>query len=502
MPEVLTPPVTVNAPDNPVPQLPIPPAPAQQPAPQPQQDQSLPAARPMPAPAAPPPVSAEEKSYSAIGRVAHALMGKSVDYVTDPATGQTKPVVSDRKPGDFARSIVAGALMGMMTGAHEKTFAGGVGAGGAAGLQLNQEADQQKFNRAQQQFKNQQAAKQSQREDDRLQVEKDRLSQEKMYQAATVAHMTWEQIHSDRDSAMRNLEAMTAQQRMNADLQQKMSENGAYPLNVPNNGVKGNAQQLMEDYTKHPERFKAPDGTSLLPVPTYDFSDLSWDEKKGWVNKDGNADSPSNHATWTIYAIPHKAMDEMVSVPGSVLAKEYGMSGLDTTKNYPMPLKEYMSIQLGKNQLDRSDRTEALQQKRLGWQAEHEAAQAELKSLQTQYDAETKALEPDRGKLQELAKKITDVTEDMKDAAYRVANDGKERPRPTKTASPTAQPGAPTLDDIWNSLKALPREEQLKAIASSTRLSPADKEDLMKRANDLVPSKEWMMRPESKQSPI
>lgn len=145
MPEPITPPEQQTATPNPMP------VEAAQPAAQPP---DLGAPRPMTQPqqlAVPPvasPQAEDEQSYSTLGRIAHSLMGKQVDYRANPETGQVERVVTARKPGDFFKSILAGAILGGALGAKEETFGGAMAVGGAGVIEKGKQEEEAKYQRA------------------------------------------------------------------------------------------------------------------------------------------------------------------------------------------------------------------------------------------------------------------------------------------------------------------------------------------------------------------
>src|SRR5690348_8544878 len=65
----------------------------------------------------------EEQKFGKWGRFAQALMGNTTEYVPNPETGQVDKVVRKRKPGEFWKSLVAGAILGGAMGAEEDDFA-------------------------------------------------------------------------------------------------------------------------------------------------------------------------------------------------------------------------------------------------------------------------------------------------------------------------------------------------------------------------------------------
>jgi len=136
-----------NPQSTPQPQVPPPPQQQQQPQPQitPQQ--------------------ADIAHHAVIGKVARALLGQQIQYNVNPQTGATEATEVPEKPGQFMRSLVAGAMMGSVAGSQGHGFLQGFTRGGAASVQQQQQLDQQRRAQAQQQFKNQMEAQRNQREE-------------------------------------------------------------------------------------------------------------------------------------------------------------------------------------------------------------------------------------------------------------------------------------------------------------------------------------------------
>lgn len=119
-------------------------------------------------------------SHAATGKLARFLLGNEVDYQVNPESGKMEEVPVPQKPGQLMRGILAGALLGATSGAKGGggTFWGGVGAGGGAVDQRNQEMRKERMAAAQQQFENQQKLSQNAREDERLKIEKNKADAE------------------------------------------------------------------------------------------------------------------------------------------------------------------------------------------------------------------------------------------------------------------------------------------------------------------------------------
>lgn len=144
--------------------------PPQQPQAAPQQNQA-------------PPQQSELGRLALIGHAVGKLMGGSTtSYSVDPQTGQTIQTQQKMTPGQWGRSMVLGAMLGLAAGSGGDAkggkaggFLGGFGKGGAAVNQYNQQQDQLKRQQAQEQFQDQLKAQQNQREGQRFQSEQELL---------------------------------------------------------------------------------------------------------------------------------------------------------------------------------------------------------------------------------------------------------------------------------------------------------------------------------------
>lgn len=144
----------------------------QLPASPPTQDQAQatpppppPAAKPNPAQAA---SVADTAHHSMLGKAFRALMGNEVSYQVDPKTGKLVQTTTPEQPGQFFRSIVAGAMLGGAAASKNKAtnFAEGFTEGGEAAIEGKQKQDLKKRAQAQEDFKNQQEAKRAGTEED------------------------------------------------------------------------------------------------------------------------------------------------------------------------------------------------------------------------------------------------------------------------------------------------------------------------------------------------
>jgi len=366
----------------------------------------------------------------------HALMGKQMGYQVNPQTGAQERVVTDRKPGDFFKSLVAGALAGAAFGAHETSFAGGMGAGGL-GVQAQQEAaDKEKFARAQEGFKTQAEAASAGREEQRLGIEKQRAATEQMMAHVTMAHINAQMIDLDRHAKYLDKTLLIEQQKMNDDLNERMlnlAKDGVRKIDVPHNGQPGNGTLFMEDVAKHRGDKTGPyspqPGKSLVAIPRYDTSATDWDESsKSWKDKDGNAVDPSDHATWTVYEVPDAVKNEQVNVSGAVLSEKYKIGGLDRNAEYPIKIESLLNFALNKKQGDAQAARDAYNDRRLNWLSQYETASTEVRSLQSDLEAARKQIPPDEPAIASLSTRLNKALKELKSAQYRFTHEGADMP--------------------------------------------------------------------------
>lgn len=132
------------------------------------------------APAAPQqtPQQTDMAHHALLGKAVSALMGSSMSYEVDPQTGKTVATPQKQSPGQWGKSMVLGAMLGLAAGSDGPAkggsvggFMGGFGRGGAAVAQHGEQMDQLRMSRAQEQFKNENQAKGEQRSAQAFQTE-------------------------------------------------------------------------------------------------------------------------------------------------------------------------------------------------------------------------------------------------------------------------------------------------------------------------------------------
>lgn len=158
----------------------------------------LPTPPPAPGPQAPPqqpqqsPQQIQLARHALIGKAVQTLMGNSTEYHVDPQSGQTVAVKTPQSPGQWGRSMVLGAMLGLASGGEAQGgsaggFLGGVGAGGKAVNDYGQQQDALKRQQAQQQFKNQLEAQDEKRKQSAEGREAEGFKTEQQHRQAMIA---------------------------------------------------------------------------------------------------------------------------------------------------------------------------------------------------------------------------------------------------------------------------------------------------------------------------
>ena len=441
--------ITVSTDQPEVEQTPIAKNPA---APAPPPD--MPSPRPMPGAAAvmggapmvsqPPPFEAKA---TGMGKVFETLMGYDTQYAIDPETGKEQKTVVQRKPGQFFRSILAGALMGGIAGAGESGFAEGAAKGGAEVRAHGEEQEKTKRETAQQDFARQQQLRAEQREEQRLEIERRREETDSILARATVANMTATQLYNDKMLKNQDRAWAMSQQQMNSDIQQRLLENaakGIRPLDVPMNGTPGNGEQLMDDYLKHKGQgpYKAAPGSFIQMVPNYDLSGLEYDDNShSWRDETGKRVDPADRATYTLYEVPVAAVQDQISVPGKTLKDTYGVDVPDLDKNYPVRIIDLLSFSLTKQKEAADGAKEDQAERRLNWQMSYQTLQAKRDALETRrlsIEKDDSILDPARKRALQapIDREIDTVVDQMEGVMYRMTHDGEEPPQKKETPLP------------------------------------------------------------------
>ncbi len=244
-----------------------------------------------------------------LGRVASALLGKQVDYRVNPETGQQEAYEVPQRPGDLFRHILAGALIGGAAAKGTNSVLAGFSRGGAAGIEANRDADQQRQQRAQQDFKNRQEKSKTDAEID---------AHHAQMQLANVQTLIHESDSSLKTAA--ELDRHNASDRMRRE---HAEENGGVKYPVEGNGVQGKGADLAAAYNAG--KISAPAGHMLQFTTEYDHTGLHHDINKGrWV--DDETGEPVNMATRTTYhlqSVPLDSMKKLSTYTGAEIQKAF-----------------------------------------------------------------------------------------------------------------------------------------------------------------------------------
>lgn len=300
--------------------LPQPVAAAPSAAPMPQPTGAAPSGQP---PAEPSVAQQDDKNYSVLGRIAHSLLGKNVEYVPGP-NGQIERKVSDRKPGDFFRSLVAGALLGGMVGAGEETFGKGAAKGGGAVMQLNEARDERNYQRAER-------AVQSSREQQKLDMEKERMQQERLRQQAEIAHMHTQDLVADSQMDLMHLERVDKLNEYNDKFQTATVGVGGHEAVISAggknvNGQAGNGSALMQLFMKDPRAFDAPTGYHRVHVQKVDTNGLHYKLGVGWLDESNQPVDMASRTTHTFYDVADSVWNQHITMSGKDLNKLAGFN--------------------------------------------------------------------------------------------------------------------------------------------------------------------------------
>jgi hypothetical protein len=157
-----------------------------------------PTAQPPQAPqqAAPPsPQQTDMAHHAILGKAVSALMsGNTTSYSVDPQSGQTVASQTKMTPGQWGRSMVLGAMLGLASasggdakGGSVGGFMGGFGRGGTAVAEHGEQQDALKRQQAEQQYKNQLEAQRNQREQDEAGRQNRAFQTEETHKQAMIA---------------------------------------------------------------------------------------------------------------------------------------------------------------------------------------------------------------------------------------------------------------------------------------------------------------------------
>lgn len=269
-----------------------------------------------PQPTVQPPAGTPDK-HSLLGRgvmaILHSIQGNQVNYVPDPATGDVKPVVTRRGPGQIFRDVLAGALIGDAAAAHSGADSplAGAGIGGAAEMQQKQQQDNQARSRAMDSAEKQKAEFDKQA----TQKKQDDLA------AAQVAHSTISGLEFDRHANMYNDKQIMSHNLSGDVVKDQIMKNGGVAARIPGadgndlNGVPGNGGKLMQMFNQDPAKvMQAPEGYHRVHLANVDTNGL---EHKGnkWIDpKTGQEVDLADRTTHYLMDLPNAAWNKSVTL--------------------------------------------------------------------------------------------------------------------------------------------------------------------------------------------
>ncbi len=251
------------------------------------------------------------------------------------------------------RHILAGALIGGAAAKGTNSVLAGFSRGGAAGIEANQQADQQRYARAQKQFENQQTA--------------DKATQEKLQATAQHEHWNKEELLHERDANLRDSEFLERRNERAEELQKWALEAGGMAAPIEGNGELGNGKEFERLFVRDPQKFRPPSGYDRLITHSTDLSGLARDATKGWVDSDGNAVNLEDRTTWRVSFIPQKP--QPVDVDGAKLNRLFPktLGGLANPKQtYKMPWHQIVALGTNEHETTRKDDDEARKNEREG----------------------------------------------------------------------------------------------------------------------------------------
>lgn len=296
--------------------------------------------------------------HSAIGRAAKFLFGAPT---IDPNTGQATP----QRPGQWARSMLAGALLGAAIGSENPRggFLGGLGRGGAG-------VEQQQYERAQQR-------QQQERQQRQMTLEEQKFAEEKTQHAATLEHWNLENLARGREADYKNREWLEKEEAQEENVQRYAIENGAKLASIPHNNENGNGPGLMKAMVSNPQAFAAPAGYGRLLTKSFDFSGLDYDAKQGWT-EGGKPVNWADHMKWSLYFVPQNTADKHpITMSGADWQKYYGVRGLDPTRSYNVESVQHLvAAATSQRKNDREDFNSSFKEK-------HDALNATIQSART-----------------------------------------------------------------------------------------------------------------------
>jgi hypothetical protein len=391
-----------------------------------------------------------------IGKIAQFLLGNQT--VMDPKTGEESTVPN--KPGDLFRHILAGAILGGVSGAGTENGFKGANAGSAAVRQNDQQQQERMDQRSQQiqenNYKNQQLdlqKRQATRED---QAESQRQQEFK----ATTEHWNVENIRADADFNIRSQDHVDAVNQQNQEMSKWIAEAGGVMAPVKNNDTMGNGKDLSSAYVGDPGSLNAPANNARMLITHVDTTGLTNDPTKGWIDEKGNHVNLEDRTTHTLYYVPQTSAKTPIQLTGSQLMKNfpdvYGNT-LDKDHNYTVSFNDLTSLGQKQAESRRTFDTEVMKEKSDALRTAYEQATLESTNARDQIkDLTTSGVESTDPRVVELQGKLKNSEDDMRTITQQMNPYLRPKGSPAPAGSPTGTqptvPGAPEKDPDFGDL--------------------------------------------------
>jgi hypothetical protein len=414
--------------------------PQQQPSAQPQQPAS--------------PADATAAHHGILGKVAERLFtGSHTEYSIDPGTGATVPTAVKESPGSLFRHILAGAILGGAAASaqpadNEHGVVSGFMTGAAAGMNGQQQQDQQRRANAEQEFQNKQGVRKLNEQDQKISDARTRFD-------AQNAHWMMREIALDRTANHQGLDFL---QRQNTISLRKLAADekaGGLVAPIKDNDTPGNGKAMQELFTKDPSQFKAPNGYSLSVTKEHDLADLTYDRSKnGWQDEKGNPADLADHTTWHVRFVPQVAVNHPDNYSGRELNRLFPHvfgGRLDPEKNYPLSVKDFTGVATRESEINQQEFEDDFKQTHEKIGNALREGKNRLASLQAQYNAVMKGPVPDEARAAEIQGQIDELNDQIESNIQAAdphlrqhARDYVNAPLPAPVAPGQVAPANPT----------------------------------------------------------
>lgn len=280
------------------------------------------------------------------------LFGAPMDYSVNEK-GETVATPVNQKPGQLFRSILGGAILGMAGGAQSRTFAGGVGMGGAAVQERNQRLDEQRYQRAREDFENKLKSKADSRAEEEF-------KQNKLRNDAVIALSNQQLIAASRANDFTSPDRVEEHNKQSLALENfyhSEFHGSANPIVVNGKNVNDgslHANDMMAAKIKDGSAFKPPEGFHRITISRYDTAGLNYeqDPKTGrsrWIDAQGNPVDMNSRQFIQFYDVPDKDMNSARKTKGSevqnLLGKELGKAyAPDANADYYLSPAEALTL--------------------------------------------------------------------------------------------------------------------------------------------------------------